>query len=127
MPHLKLASDFVRNGGLVFSVGVLEGTDQIANFKRVLLSFQRCYLDVSEKMKREILKVMLEWLVQLNSQVISKVENGAELLENTDFLQVVTTDLLNMLKDYFDSVRDAACVLLEFLITNFLRKSIVKD
>lgn len=32
-----------------------------------------------------------------------------------------------MLKDYFDSVRDAACVLLEFLITNFLRKSVVKD
>lgn len=67
MPHLKLASDFVRNGGLVFTVGVLEGTDQIANFKRVLLSFQRCYINTDEKMKREILRVMLEWLVQLNS------------------------------------------------------------
>ena len=59
--------------------------------------------------------------------MIAKVENGQELLESTDFLQIVTTDLINMLRDYFDSVRDAACVLLEFVVTNLLRKSVVKD
>lgn len=62
-------------------------------------------------------------LEQLNDQVISKVENGTTLLEGTTFLHGVTKDLVTMLKDYFDSVRDSACQLLEFMATHFLRKS----
>lgn len=66
---------------------------------------------------------MLLIIEQLNEQVISKVENGQNLLEGTDLLHAVTTDLITMLKDYFDSVRDASCRLLEYMATNFLRKS----
>mmetsp|Transcript_43712 Transcript_43712/g.57915 ORF Transcript_43712/g.57915 Transcript_43712/m.57915 type:complete len:190 (-) Transcript_43712:118-687(-) len=74
-------------------------------------------------MKRDTLETMLLLLEQLNSQVISKVENGADLLDGTTFLHAVTHDLIAMLKDYFDSVRDASCRILEFLATNFMRKS----
>lgn len=74
-------------------------------------------------MKRDILSTMLMLLEQLNDQVISKVENGTTLLEGTTFLHGVTKDLVTMLKDYFDSVRDSACQLLEFMATHFLRKS----
>ena len=63
------------------------------------------------------------YLMQLNLQVISKIDNGAELLDGTDYLHVVTEGLIDMLKDYYDSVRDQACQLLEYLITHFLRRS----
>jgi len=52
-PHLDLAKDLVKSGGLI-----LTSTDtglKVDNLKRVLLSFKRCYLDVSEKMKRDVL------------------------------------------------------------------------
>lgn len=103
-PHQKLASDLISSGGLIISP-TLE-TGYMANFKRVLMTFKRSYLDVSEKNKREVLRMMHLYLMQLNLQVISKIENGAELLEGTDLLHVVTKDLLAMLKDYYDSVRD---------------------
>ena len=68
---------------------------------------------------------MLQYLIQLNEQVIQKVENGQLLFEGTDILHVVTGELIPMLKDYYDSVRDQACTLLEYMITHFLRKSVV--
>ena len=93
------------------------------NFKRVLLTFKRCYLEVNEVMKRQILATMLKYLTQLNEQVISQIENGTELLDGTDFLHCVTSNLIEMLKDYYDSVRDHACQLLEYMMTHLLRKS----
>lgn len=50
-PHLDLAADLVKSGGLKLSEASLSG-ESIKNFKRVLLTFKRCYLDVSEQMKR---------------------------------------------------------------------------
>lgn len=52
-----------------------------------------------------------------------KVENGQELLFDTDLLHVITQNLIPMIKDYYDSVRDQACVLLEYMITHLLRRS----
>lgn len=49
---------------------------------------------------------MLLYLQQLQLQVIVKIENGQELLDGTDFLHHVTADLITMLKDFYDSVRD---------------------
>ncbi len=72
----------------------------------MLVSFKRCYLDVKEKMKRDVLRVMLLYLQQLQLQVIVNIENGKELLEGTDFLHDVTENLNDMLKDFYDSVRD---------------------
>ena len=66
---------------------------------------------------------MYQWIVQLNLQTIMKVENGTELLEETDLLHCVTADLIMMIKDYYDSVRDSACQLLEYLISHLLRRS----
>ena len=40
---------------------------------------------------------------------------------------MVTNEIIPMLKDYFDSVRDQACQLLEYMITHFLRKSVVAE
>ena len=74
-------------------------------------------------MKRDILRRMYQYVVQLNLQVISKIENGAELLADTDILHCVTADLIAMLKDYYDSVRDQACIVLEYIITHLLRTS----
>lgn len=55
-PHLRLAADLVKSGGLKFSDSSLVG-EPLNNFKRVLVTFKRCYIDVSEVMKREILKM----------------------------------------------------------------------
>lgn len=117
-----MTSDFVKSGGLVLSTGD-QGILGEKNLGRLLKTCARCYLEVTEKMKRSTLETMLLIIEQLNQQVISKVENGSNLLEGTDFLHAVTTDLITMLKDYFDSVRDASCRLLEYMATNFLRKS----
>ena len=59
--------------------------------------------------------------------MISKIENGAELLTDSDMLHVITSKLIDMLKDYYDSVRDQACALLEYLITHFIRRSPVES
>ena len=123
MPHLSLAQDFIKSGGLVLSAE--QSKDGFANLKRLLQTFKRCFMEISEKMKREILYTMLQYLIQLNEQVIQKVENGQLLFEGTDILHVVTGELIPMLKDYYDSVRDQACSLLEYMITHFLRKSVV--
>jgi len=120
--YLELATSLVESRGLVLATDG-SGILGIQNLKRVLLSFKRCYLDDREPMKRQILSVMLLYLRQLNDQVISKVENGRELFDGTDLLHSVTEDLIRMLKDYFDSVRDQACQLLEFMMTHFLRTS----
>ena len=104
MPHLSLAQDFIKSGGLVLSAD--QSSDGFANLKRLLQTFKRCFLEISEKMKREILYTMLQYLIQLNEQVIKKVENGQLLFEGTDILHVVTGELIPMLKDYYDSVRD---------------------
>ena len=56
-PHLNLATDFLKSGGLVLDTDFTG--EKVKNFKRVLLSLKRCYLDVSEKNKRTILEVML--------------------------------------------------------------------
>jgi len=60
-PHLKLSSEFVTNGGLILDISI--EVDRISNFKRMLLSFKRCYLDNNESMKREILKRMYQYIV----------------------------------------------------------------
>ena len=125
-PHLNLAADLVKSGGLKFSDASLVG-EPLNNFKRVLTTFKRCYMEVSESSKREILKMMLIYLRQLNEQAVSQIVNGTELLEGTDFLHVVTSDLIAMLKDYYDSVRDQACQILEYMMTHFLRKSPISD
>ena len=70
---------------------------------------------------------MLTYITELNEQVVSKIENGTELLEGTDFLHSVTADMITMLKDYYDSVRDHACQLLEYMMTHMLRKSPISD
>ena len=121
-PHLDLAIDLLRSGGLKLSEHTMSG-ERIKNFKRVLLTFKRCYLEVSEVMKRQILSTMLQYITLLNEQVISQIENGTELLDGTDFLQSVTHNLIEMLKDYYDSVRDHACQLLEYMMTHMLRRS----
>ena len=41
--QLKLASDFVTSGGLILDYSL--EVDRISNFKRVLLTFKRCYID----------------------------------------------------------------------------------
>lgn len=125
-PHLDLAADLVKCGGLKLSEATLGG-ERILNFKRVLMTFRRCYLEVSEVMKRQILSTMLQYVTQLNEQVISQIENGTEMLDGTDFLHEVTGNLLDMLKDYYDSVRDHACQLLEYMMTHLLRRSPISD
>ena len=50
-PHLDLAADLVKSGGLKLSETTLSG-EPLLNFKRVLLTFKRCYLTVEEKMRR---------------------------------------------------------------------------
>ena len=64
-PHLDLAADLVKCGGLKLSESTLGG-ERILNFKRVLMTFRRCYLEVSEVMKRQILSTMLQYVTQLN-------------------------------------------------------------
>ena len=39
----------------------------------------------------------------------------------------MTGNLLDMLKDYYDSVRDQACQLLEYMMTHLLRRSPIND
>jgi len=67
-PHQKLASDLISCGGVVISPTLEK--DYMANFKRVLMTFKRSYLDVSEKNKKEVLRMMHLYLMQLNLQVI---------------------------------------------------------
>ena len=64
-PHLDLAADLVKCGGLKLSETSLGG-ERILNFKRVLMSFKRCYLEVTEVMKRQILSTMLQYITQLS-------------------------------------------------------------
>ena len=122
-PYLRLVTDFIKSGGLILGVDTSGNILGEKNFGRLIKTCARCYLDVSERMKRDTLATMLLLLEQLNVQVISKVENGTNLLEGTTFLHGVTKDLNNMLKDYFDSVRDTACQLLEFMALHFVRPS----
>ena len=56
-PHLDLSNDFIKSGGLVLSVDLQE--DGFIHIKRLLLTFKRCLLEVSEKMKRDVLYTML--------------------------------------------------------------------
>lgn len=39
----------------------------------------------------------------------------------------MTGNLIDMLKDYYDSVRDQACQLLEYMMTHLLRSSPIND
>lgn len=39
----------------------------------------------------------------------------------------MTSDLIAMLKDYYDSVRDHACQVLEYMMTHLLRRSPLSD
>ena len=46
-PHLDLATDLAKSGGLKFSDASLTG-EPIKNMRRVLDTFRRCYLEVNE-------------------------------------------------------------------------------
>jgi len=75
------------------------------------------------------LKTVFLYLQELNRQVILKIqgetalaidENKYKVLCQTTFLPAITADLIPLLKDYFDSVREEACIVTEFIVTYFL-------
>lgn len=73
-PQLDLASQLVSSGGLLLDINL--DAKSIGNFKRILKTFSRCYLEPTEQMKRNVLRRMYQYIVQLNLQTVMKVENG---------------------------------------------------
>ena len=63
-------------------------------------------------------------MIRLYEQVVRKEEEPKKQFETLNvhcgFLNKVTTNCLPLLSDYFDSVREEACVAFEYLIFNFL-------
>ena len=48
------------------------------------------------------------------------MEEKTDVISKTKFLPVITSAVLPLLKDYHDSVREEACIVLEYTITKFL-------
>ena len=125
MPYINLNKDFLRAGGLVLS----DDTGALGNFEAVLKTFKVAYSHTSEQFKKESLKTMFLYLQELNRQVIAKIQGDTQLetdearfraLCKTTFLPAITTDVLPLLRDYFDAVREEACIVIEFIVTYFL-------
>ena len=62
-------------------------------------------------------------------QVVSKIQGATQLetdeerfrvLATTKFLPAIMTGVLPGLRDFFDSVREEACIVTEYIVTHFL-------
>ena len=58
-PYLRLVTDFIKSGGLILGVDASGNILGEKNFGRLIKTCARCYLDVSERMKRDTLATML--------------------------------------------------------------------
>jgi len=128
MPYINLNKDFLKAGGLVLS----DDIKALGNFESVLKTFQINYTHTtgsSEQYRREALKTIFLYLQQLNVQVVSKIQGATQLetdeerfrvLSTTKFLPAIMTGVLPVLRDFFDSVREEACIVTEYIVTHFL-------
>ena len=125
MPYINLNKDFLKTGGLVLN----EDIEKLGSFPEMLKSFKTGYTHTTEQLKREAIKTIFLYLQEFNRQVIQKMQGDNQsdtdhkrykALCKTNFLPIITTDMLPLLKDYYDSIREEACIVTEFIITHFL-------
>lgn len=75
-------------------------------------------------MRREALKVLQQYLICIFEQIVQKQKGEARvkvISEHLGVLKDITGWILPLMKDYFDSVREEACVACEYLIQNFVQ------
>ena len=125
MPQINLSRNLLKNESIVFkSLAMLD------NFDRTIQTFKVQLTHTDEGLKREAVKTIHMYLGVLNEQVVSKIakeEDKITQFKCTKFLRFVTDQLEPLLKDYYDSVREEACQLLEFIVENFIAKSLQLD
>lgn len=83
-----------------------------------------------ESLKREALKTIRMYLGVLYEQVVSKIDKDDDKVtqfKRTKFLKFITDSILPLMSDFYDSVREEACHLLEYIVDNFIAKSLKLD
>jgi len=112
------------NSQLIKAKGVQIRIKQLPEFDKVLETFGQYFKCTTEQVKRDSLKVLQQYLTCLFEQIVNKQRTPEQQLEmlqtNFGFLKRVTTQILPLMSDYFDSVRGECCVAVEYLIWNFI-------
>lgn len=74
----------------------------------------------SEQIKRESLKVLQQYLIRLYEQIFRQDHDANKQFQvlslHCSFLKTVTTKCMPLMSDYFDSVREEACIAVEYMI-----------
>ena len=93
--------------------------------QRLLETFATFFKVPGEQIRRESLKVIQQYFICLYEQIIRKQQTpDSQMIVLTthfaEFMPKLTTLMLPMMSEYFDSVREEACIAAEYLICNFI-------
>ena len=115
-------SDFIKSRALIFE-GKKQSEETINSLSNIFKIFTEFFLNSSEQIKRESLKICLYYLMKIQQSMMEQLTNMEknEQLEDMSFMADLTESALPLCKDYWDSVRESACELIVFISKNFLK------
>lgn len=98
--------------------------EQLGAFEKVIGTLDNYFKHSSEQIKRESLKVLQQYLIRLSEQVVRQDYDANKQFEvlnlHCGLLKSVSSKCLPMMSDYFDSVREEACIAVEYMINHFM-------
>lgn len=118
LPFLNLHQDFLKSNALIYS-SKQENHDILFQLFEVL---QPYYTESTEQLKKEALKVTLGYLITIHQHLIEPHfdHKRTQILQSLAFLPGLTSSVLPLCKEYWDSVRENACLVMQCIVKNFL-------